>query len=218
MAEPVRRRLSQKPVPERLLPFLRMEVGGDQRGRFLVPCRHQVVKVFLLSFGQRLQKIVVDDQKRHLAQQAEALFEGPGGPGRRQTPQKRPGSRHQDVVSLADGLMPQSLGDVALAHPARPHQKHVGRLPHEVSRRQLRDHGPVESGMPREVEGVEGLVRPEPGPPQPLGHEVLLPPRHFVGDQKRQEVLVGEFPLDRLPVSGLECVDQAVEPQFLEHG
>lgn len=216
--QPVGRRLSQKAVGEGLLPLLRMKVGGDQGGRRLVTGRHEIVEVLFLILGERFQQEVVDDEKGNLAQRLEPPLEGSGGPGRLQASRELGGSRHQNVVSLPNHLVPQGLGDMALSDPAGTDQKHVGRLPDEVPRLELGDDRPVEMGMAREVEEVQGLSAPEPRPSQALGQKVLLPSGHFVGDQKRQEVLVGQLPVDRLPVALFQGLQQTVETQFLQHG
>ena len=214
----VGRRLPQKAVGKGFPPLLRVKVRGDQGARRFVSSRYEIMEILLLVDSERLQQEVVKDEKRNLAQHLEPPLEGSGGPGRLQASHELGTRRHQNVGSLTNHFVSQGLGDMALAHPTGSDQQHVGRLSDEVARLKLRNDLPVEMGMAGEVEEIQGFSASEPRPLQALGQKVLLPPRHFVRDQGREEVFVGHLSLDRLPVAFFQGLQKTVEMQFLEHG
>lgn len=216
MSEAVQRSGAQEPVGEGIPPLAQVQVGGDERGGSLISFHNEVVEVFVVGGAEGLEAEVVDYQERNPGKGLKAPLVRSRGPGRLEASQELGRSGKENVMALLDDGMPQGLGEVTLSDPAGTNQKDVGRLGDEAGRGQFGEERPVGLRQEGKVEGVERFLGAEAGASETHRVFLLLAAGDFVLDHEGQELGVGEFAGNRLPVPGLEGVEDPGEAELLQ--
>lgn len=196
----------EEPVGEGVSPLGEVEVGGDDRGGALVAFGDEVVEVLVVGRAHGLQAEVVEDEQGDPGEGLETSLVGAGSAGGVEGREQLGLGGEGDVVTGADGAVPEGLGEVALAGAARSGDEDRGGLGDEAGGGELVDEGSVEPGGGGEVEVLEGLGRAEAGAAQAEAEFLLVAPGDLVADEVGEEIDVGEPLVDGLAVSGLGCM------------
>jgi len=117
-----------------------------------------------------------------------------------------------------DGAVSEGLGKMAFSGAAGTDDQHGDLFGHEPAGGQLHDQGAVDVGIEGKIELLQGLLVAEVGPADGRGQSFLRPAGDLVLDDGGQKIHVGKLLLDGLTVAGFDGIQDAGQPQLLEHG
>ncbi len=219
VAEPIDGGHAQHPVGrEDVSPFAEVQIARDHGSRLLVTSADEVVDVLIVGRPQGLEAKIVDDEQGDLGQLAEDPLVGAGGPRAMKASGEGTLTQEADIHSLTDGTMAQRLGQMALAGTAGTDDEDRGLFPQVASRGQVVDQASVQVRQTIEGEVFEGLVVPELRLAQEGVEALLVPPGDLILEQEREELGIGQLPVDGLAVARLQAFQDAGQTEGAKRG
>src|SRR5579875_3492496 len=185
--EPVREGLGDDGVGEQRVPVGGGSVGGEDQ-RAAGPFGDQLVEVVGLGGGE-LEELFVP---------------GPAGVPAGHVRERPAGLEEPDFGAVADGQVPQGLGDVAFAHADGAVEDHglAGVQPAQGG--QVADGGGGQFGGGGEVEAFQGGLLFEPSAADALGQRHAVAAGDLVLTQHLEELQVAQFPGAGVGEAGIE--------------
>lgn len=120
MAEPIDGGDAQHPVGrEDVSPFTEVQIAGHHGDHLFVSNADEIVDILVVGWPHGLEAEDVDDERGDLGQLPEDPLVGAGGTRGMKTSRDGALARKTDIHLLADGAMPQRLGQMALAGTAQ---------------------------------------------------------------------------------------------------
>ena len=174
------------------------------------------MEVLVAGRLEGLQAEIIDEEQGHAGQGLEAPVVGVGSPGRLQGGEQAALGGEEHVVVAAGGLVPQGLGQVALAGAAGAGDEHRDLFGDEAAGGQVEDLGLVDAGIVGEVEIAQRLLRAAAGAADAPGELLVLAAGDLVLDEQGEELGVGQLPLHRLAVAEGQALQQPGPAQALE--
>ena len=189
---------------ERIPPFRKIKIAGQDGGCAFVPFGDQIVEVFIFGRTHGFQSEIVNDEQWHLGKGLEAPFVGADSLRVAQRAEK-PGLGHeQDVVSLPGGRMTQCLREMGLARSTWTGDQHADLLVDKAAGRQIMNDSTIEIRQAVEVETFQCLLATEVRAAHAGVELSMIAPCDLVLDQQRQEVGIGELAVDGFAVARFE--------------
>jgi hypothetical protein len=194
-----------------------LQVAGDECGCSLVTLSDEFVEVFILRRAHGAQAEIVDRDHLDPGKLLKFPFVGVGGACRMELSQQLVVGDEEDIVAGAQRTMGKGLDQMRFAGADGSGNQHGGVFGNEAAGREFSDQCVVHGGAESVVETLQRLVARHLRFAQTLAELTLISACHFVLDQERQEIGIGELGFDRLLVSRRKRIQDAGQAELLEH-